>query len=135
MNRCVHLGLLLGGCLAVTSGCTKPLPWRSDWKVAMAEARRDRQPTLLMFAAATCPRCWHMDREVFTSERVREELAPYQLVRLDLLMHRELAKGYDFTGTPSFVVFNAAGRVLATHPGAMDAPALVRFLQRSRLNR
>lgn len=135
MDRHRLLALLIGTCVVFGVGCTKQLPWRSDWRMAMAEARHDRLSTLMMFSAAMCPRCWHMDKEVFTDERVREELAGYKLVRLDIFAHSKMAKQYDFTGTPSFVAFSATGRVLATHAGTMDPPTLVRWLQRSRLNR
>ncbi|MBN1341476.1 MAG: thioredoxin family protein [Phycisphaerae bacterium] len=135
MARMRPVILLLCGCVVAATGCSKQLPWHSDWKQAMAEASHDRLPVLLMFDASLCPRCWTMDKEVFTDERVREELAGYKLIRLDLLTHGDIAKQYGFTGTPSFVSIARGGRVLDTYAGAMDAPTMVRWLQRSRMNR
>jgi thioredoxin 1 len=133
VRRSWHI-LVMTAVLVPVAGCGGRLPWRSDWKRAMAEAQFDRKPVLLMFSAAMCPRCMKMDKEVFTDSRVREELVTYTLVRIDLLTHADLARQYEFTGTPSFVVFNTSGRVVGKHAGAMDGPALIRFLMQSRMN-
>jgi thioredoxin-related protein len=117
------------------AGCGGRLPWRSDWQRALAEAQFEHKPSVLMFSAALCPRCWKMDKEVFTDPKVREELANYQLVRIDFLTHRNEAEQFEFTGTPSFVVYSATGRILGKYAGAMDAQAFLRFLGQSRLNR
>ncbi len=130
-----RLALLLSACLLGMIGCSDQLPWQSNWKIAMAEAHRDRLPAFVMFSAALCPHCWEMDRKVFREPRVREELEGYKLVRLDITIHRKMAQEYGFTGTPSFVVLTSTGRVLSKHPGKLDAAGLVRFIQRSRLNR
>lgn len=130
-----RLTLLLSGGLLAATGCADRVPWRSDWQVAMAEARRDGLPILLMFSAALCQRCWHMDQKVFTDERVKEELKTFKLIRVDLLTHADLAKRYEFTGTPSFAILSATGRVLGKHAGALEVAEFIRFVQRSRMNR
>ncbi len=125
--------LLCCECLILIGGCSDRLGWRSDWKVAMAEASHDRVHTLVMFASAMCSRCWHMDRKVFTDPALRDLLNDYKLIRLDIFLHREMAREYGFTGTPSFVVYNSRGRVIGTRAGAMDAPTMIRFLKQSRM--
>ncbi len=115
------------------AGCGPKLPWRRDWKEAMIEARDNRQDMLLLFDAATCPRCMHMDSEVFKDERVQEELATYQLIRVDILWNRDLADRYGVTGTPSFVVLNSVGRVLGKHAGTLGPAEMIRFLRGSRM--
>jgi len=132
-----RFGFILGAGLGVLSlsGCSQRLSWRSDWQRALAEARGDHQPAILMFSAALCPRCLKMDKEVFTDPRVREELELYTRIRVDLITHADLAREYGFSGTPSFVVFSPVGRVVGRHAGALDAQDLVRFLAQSRMNR
>lgn len=127
--------LVLGGLSIWAAGCSRGVAWRSDWERAFAEARHDQQHTLLMFSAGLCTRCWRMDRDVFDQPEVKKELAYYKLVRLDMLTNAKMAKSYEFTGTPSFVIFNSVGRPVGTHAGAMDAAGLIRFLRKSRIGR
>jgi thioredoxin-related protein len=126
--------LLLAALPVLVAGCGDRLYWRSDRQIAMAEARHEGIPILIMFSAAMCQRCWHMDKEVFTDERVKEELRTYKLIRLDIFANADLAKHYDFSGTPSFVVLTSTGRVLGTHAGALGPAELIRFIQRARMN-
>ncbi len=121
--------------LLFAGGCTERLPWRSDYQAAMAEARSVHAPAILMFSASMCPHCWKMDREVFTDPDVQNELADYQLIRLDIFTHRKLARQYEFRGTPAFVVFDGQGRAIGATSGAMTPKEFVVFLRRSRLNR
>ena len=70
-----------------------------------------------------------MDRTVLGTSEVREALLGYLPVRLDVNRQREPALRYQVLATPTFVVLNDAGRLLAQREGYQSKEEFVAFLK------
>jgi thioredoxin:protein disulfide reductase len=62
----------------------KPLPWRYDQAVALAEARASGQPVLVDFAATWCEPCLKFETDIFADPAVHAELERFVPVKYDV---------------------------------------------------
>lgn len=104
--------------------------WESDYKDAVAHAKKDNKPLILVFAGSDwCAPCIKLDREIWQSEPFRTYSATnYVLFRADfprkkanqlptdqVLQNSQLAEKYNPQGHfPLVVVLNADEKVLGT---------------------
>jgi thiol:disulfide interchange protein DsbD len=72
------------------------------------------RPTLLDFYADWCVSCRQMDRSTFSDSRVRERLAGWRLLRVDVTADlpddRALLARFGLFGPPGIIFFDSAGR-------------------------
>jgi hypothetical protein len=70
-----------------------------------------------------------MKRQVLPLERVREELARYVPVEINLARDDKYARRYQVIGAPTFLLLDAQGQVKDARVGPVSAEAFIRFLQ------
>ena len=70
-----------------------------------------------------------MKRQVLSLERVREELAPFIPVEINLARDATYARRYRIEGAPTFLLLDAAGRVKDARVGPVSADEFIRFLR------
>lgn len=128
--------LLFGGLLAVLIWQSRPEPlpaaWQTDYPSAVAQAKRDGKKLLIAFHMHGCPPCRAMAATVLGAEPVTAALqAAYVPVKLDVFANRELAKTYEVTGTPAYMVVDAeSGELLTSAYGYLPVDIFVQFLER-----
>ncbi len=70
-----------------------------------------------------------MKRQVLPHERVREQLARYISVEINLARDDRHARRYRVEGAPTFLILDAAGEVKDGRVGPVSPEEFIRFLQ------
>ena len=128
----VLLVLTVGiGALYVLSGRGGQIPegWLIDLDLAKRQAAETHKLLFVNFSADWCAPCRMMKREVFPDPRVREALADYVSVHIDVDGQPETARQYGVYSLPTLVVMDPEGAVLARWDGGMPADQLLHFLK------
>jgi len=104
--------------------------WGEDLAAARRRAQASGRPLLLLFDQENCPPCLVLHRTVIEApefvEAVEEGFVP---VHLDFCREPALVERYGLRGTPTLLVLDPTGEVLAERAGVMglqDALALLR---------
>jgi len=113
----------------VSRPAAAPTGWGDDYASALRHAGATRRHVIIAFYSEGCPPCAAMDRTVLGTPEVREALLGYVPIRLDVNRDREAAQRHQVVATPTFVVINEAGRVLARREGYQSVEELVAFLK------
>jgi thioredoxin-related protein len=76
------------------------LPWHASFDDALAVAAAEKRPLLLFFTARWCGYCHQLERKTLSQPKVREQLARFVPVKVDLDTQdgRTLATRYRVTG-------------------------------------
>lgn len=106
----------------------KPEGWGDDFKLAMGQAHAGNKNVVVDFYLEECPPCMAMDRVVFPNEDVRKALRDFIPVRLNGAADLEIARKYQVFATPTYLVLNANGDVLARAEGFIPAGEFIAFL-------
>lgn len=122
--------VLLGGLLAGCSG----ISWEPSYDSAMRTAAMERKRVLLVFMSATNLDCMEMERTVFSNESIQDLMGRYAAVRLDPLLHRDMARELNVQTLPAFMVVRPDGQLVGGAQGKMDIDKFQVFLIRHLFN-
>lgn len=103
--------------------------WTEDYKAALAVAKTDNRPALLMFSAAWCGPCNRMKKEVFTQSVVKRMLDNWVGIYIDGDKNRELMDKYHAEAFPTFIVLDPAGKELGRFVGGVAAEEFLNNLR------
>jgi thiol:disulfide interchange protein DsbD len=106
----------IGAAMAINWYLTpkKPLAWRKDHDVALAEARKAEQPVLLDFAAEWCEPCKKFETDIFSDPAVHAELeARFMPVKYDVTEDTEYDQAakerWDAAALPTVILLGKDG--------------------------
>ncbi len=107
------------------------IKWQHDLDTALAAARTQQRPVLLVFGATWCPPCKKMKRDVWpdpqVAELVESKFVPLY-VDVDDRSQAELSTRYSVSSIPAVFVLDAEG--IAVNKGSsMSASATLAFLK------
>ncbi|MBI4579310.1 MAG: thioredoxin family protein [Planctomycetes bacterium] len=102
--------------------------WIDDYDAAVVAGARKNQPILLAFKATWCTSCKAMDAEVFTQQAAAKALTDWVTVHVDVDQHADLARKYNITGVPTFVVLSPAGNEVERISGGLSLSDFATFL-------
>jgi thioredoxin-related protein len=106
------------------------IPWRSDFRLAEAEARAQDRLLWIQFTGAWCPNCVLLEREAFVHPQVvgqaRQSFVP---VKLQSENHQDLVERYGITGIPATILVTPRGEVVARNEGYVDTARFHAFLE------
>ena len=131
-------GWLLVGLLAVGAYAFShrvrgvPPEWGSDLAAAQERASVEGRCVLIEFWLPGCTYCRIMESEVLPDDQVRQALADWIPIRLDMTQERELANRYRVTGAPTFVALSPQGAEIERITGYQPADLFAGFLDRTR---
>lgn len=139
-----RLAILVLACAVLAAAPPAPAAAQELFAVASRDLARDLavanaagKGLLVMFETADCPYCAEMRRKVFARPSVLSFYRPHfadVAVRLDSgealrdplgasVPAAQLARRYGLAGTPGFAFFDAQGRLIARHQGALAGAA------------
>ncbi len=91
----------------------------SAFEASQAQAKQRAQPLMLVFYANWCISCKHLERKVFDSPSVQQQLKDWQVVRADITDYNQASqqflKKFDLIGPPAVLFFAKDGRELTKY--------------------
>jgi thiol:disulfide interchange protein len=110
------------------------IPWQTDLAAAQAQARQANKPILLYVTASWCGPCQTMRREVWTDQRVADAAEAYVPLKVDIDVNPQVAIQFGATASvPVIMVVDADNRIIRRVDYALQADAMIAFLQGQRL--
>jgi YHS domain-containing protein/thiol-disulfide isomerase/thioredoxin len=128
----VVLGLFAGLTPAAAPAGEAPIPWRTQFETARAEARQHNRPLWVQFTGSWCLFCRRMDRETFSRPEVVALSRDFVPVKVRSDDREDLVEHFGIAGLPATVVVAPDGRILGRHEGFADPEEFLAFLFRSR---
>ena len=109
------------------------IPFRTDYRKAMAEARELARPVMIEFTGETCPACRELESGVFSRDGVAAEAERFVSIQVDVDrpdLPGDVLGRYGVKGVPTVVWIDSGGNVLdaLTVTGSDIAPE--EFLRR-----
>lgn len=87
----------------------------ADLDRLLAEAKRRSQPVMLDFYADWCIACIELDYVTFSNAGVKQALAPFKLIKLDVTSNdgdaKSLYRRFSIIGPPALIFYDASGQV------------------------
>lgn len=134
--------VLFGGLLVVIAlawrGTLLPggedlVSWEQDYAAAASTASETGKPLLLYFGAEWCGACRHLERRVFSQERVAAQIErDYVPVKVDSTdpgpWEQRMAYRYGVEALPTLVIADSDGALIAQQVGTLPAGQLLDWL-------
>ena len=110
-----------------------PLDWQTDVFGTFEAARADGRRVLIDWSADWCDACKEMEKEAFSRADVRQALAEYELLRVDVTdmdaKEEKLADRYKFLAPPTLIVADGEGATVGKLEGYESPQAVLAFLR------
>ena len=126
--------IMLAGAIAVVLWVsTRPLPalegWGDDYEAALQTSAQTERPILISFYQDSCPPCRQMHHNVLPDEKVAAALQDFVPVSMDINKEWELANRYSVRATPTFVIVDGDGSMVAREVGFLPVEKFISFLE------
>jgi len=107
------------------------IPWRTDWKKAIDEAKSAKKPLFAYFTAEWCGPCQELKHTVWADPKVEEAMRKYIPVKIDIDQNPVLAGQYlvPDDGLPGFYLLDTDGRRLRELHGGLDSKDMLDWLK------
>lgn len=104
------------------------IPWRTDYREALAESVRTGRPVLVDFSASWCPPCIAMKHDTWTDPEVaRAVVAGFVPLMVDIDLDPATASHYGVEAIPTILLVNGGGAVVR-RAGFLPASGMMRFI-------
>lgn len=101
-----------------TATLTEKIPWRTDEKAALDEARNRHLPLIVDFTADWCEACHEMDRTLFQNDAIQNAMKRFVPLRLDVTSDSEevaqLLEHYKVMSLPLILFVSPDGMALSS---------------------
>jgi len=125
---CTHLiaftlltGALTGCGQAQTTTANHPatpeVAWLTDYDAALKQAQATNKLVVVDFFATWCGPCRAMERNTFADEKVRQRLADFVPVKIDVDKQAQISARYGIEAMPTTMILDSQGKPLATSVG------------------
>ena len=103
------------------------IPFRTDYREAVAEARDSGRPVMVEFTGETCPACRELELKIFSREDMAAEAERFISIRVDVGradLPGDILSRYDVKGVPTVVWIDSRGDMVGalTVTGSDIAP-------------
>lgn len=107
------------------------IPWRSDYAAAVAEARAGGKLAVLYFTADWCEPCRRMKRTTWADPAVRDALAGFVPIRIDIDAMPAVAEEFGVKSVPRLIILDDAGEPLSIRSGYGRSGDIIAWLGRA----
>lgn len=127
----------LAGCDAsptdgkAVSGAQIETVWLTDYDAALKQAQSTNKMVVIDFFATWCGPCRMMERNTFSDEKVRQRLAEFVPLKIDVDKQPKLAARYGIEGMPTTLVVDATGKPLAGAVGYLEVADYLAVLDKA----
>jgi thiol-disulfide isomerase/thioredoxin len=104
--------------------------WSTNLTAALTQNAAPRRPVLAYFTASWCGPCKLMARTTFTNDSVLHALSRVEAVSLDIDLFPDLARQYQVSAVPTFVVFIPGGSEVMRMTGFLGPSEFFNWLGR-----
>jgi thioredoxin-related protein len=127
------LAAIVAGTLMVffaSSGTgSPPAGWSDNPQTALNEASETGRRVVMGFYLPGCPPCAAMEHEVLPAGPVRAALGGFVPVLVNAITNPQLAERYRVESTPTYIITDAQGNLLAQRVGYQSVDEFVAFVQ------
>jgi protein disulfide-isomerase len=119
--------------VSVVMKATRPdeiIPWRSNYAVALEEARANGKRAMVYFTASWCGPCQDLKHTTWADKGVEAALRDYVPVKVDIDEHPDLRQKHSVDGVPTFIVLDPTGATVHTWSGASPPGEFIQELNR-----
>lgn len=102
--------------------------WLSDFDQALKQARLANKLVVIDFSATWCGPCKMMERTTFADEKVRQHMAGFVALKVDIDLQRKVAARYGVTSLPTTLVVDADGQPILGTVGFLEPRDYLRVL-------
>ena len=143
-SNCIFLaGVLffagfLAGCDAsptdrkAVSGVQMETGWLTDYDAALKQAQSSNKLVVIDFFATWCGPCRMMERNTFSDEKVRQRLAGFVPLKIDVDKQPKLAARYGIEGMPTTLVVDATGKPVTGAVGYLEEADYLAVLDKAK---
>lgn len=128
-GRPVTLDIELLGRASADSVAAAVYPWLDDHDAALAKAREERRPLVLLLYATWCEWSGKLIDETLEDPRVKVLRDRFVWAKIPSDLYSDIRQRYQQTGSPLIVLYNAAGGVSLRMEGFRDGDDFSRALQ------
>ncbi len=105
------------------------LQWSGNYEKAIALAKKDAKPVLMMYHASWCPECSYMKEVIFKDPKLSDYMqSHFELLAFDISKDK-LPQGYDYKGVPTFYIISPDKKLLKKIEGASSAQEFLKKLE------
>ena len=116
--------------VAIEERGTELISWRTDYGLALEEARSSNQLLWIQFTGHWCPNCTRMEQDSFPHPAIRDVAKrSFVPVKLQADVYEELALGFGLSGLPATVIVAPSKKIVAVRQGYLDAAELAELLR------
>jgi FKBP-type peptidyl-prolyl cis-trans isomerase 2 len=128
-GKTVTIDLELTGLTAASTLPTAELPWQEDHDAALAQAKKDGKPVVLVLHAEWCSFCKKLFNETMPDPRISSLHDKFTWIKVNSDKLTEYKKTYGQEGYPMIVLFKADGSIAQKLDGYQEAARLRAALQ------
>jgi FKBP-type peptidyl-prolyl cis-trans isomerase 2 len=128
-GKTITIDLELTGLTAASTLPSAELPWREDHDVALAQAKKEGKPAVLVLHADWCGFCKKLFSETMPDPRISALRDTFSWIKVNSDKLTEYKKLYGQDGYPMIVLFKADGSIATKLDGFQEAPRLRAALQ------
>ena len=128
-GKTVTIDLELTGLTAASTLPTAELPWQEDHDAALAQAKKDGKPAVLVLHADWCSFCKKLFSETMPDPRISALRDKFTWIKVNSDKLTEYKKIYGQEGYPMIVLFKGDGSVAQKLDGYQEAAQLRAALQ------
>ena len=137
VRNLIVAALIAAGAAWAMLHLSKPSVWLDDVDSAIALAKTEQKPVLVLFTADWCPPCRRMKRNALSDPEVMTELNDtFVLVKVDLTQpggpNSAIATDHGVQSIPTMIVYDANGRHIDTATGPRTRDELLALATRNR---
>lgn len=107
------------------------ISWVDSMDEGLTIAKNQGKPIMIDFYTDWCFWCKKLDSETYSDSKVQELADSFVCIKIDGDKDRANTAKYKVNGYPTIVFLNKNGKEIYRSPGYVDAPTLIRAMEKA----